>query len=42
MKTIEARIKAVTKEDIQKVANKYLKKGEQIQIVLMPEKKSDK
>ncbi len=40
--TIEARIKAVTKEDIQKVANKYLKKGEQIQIVLMPEKKSDK
>ncbi|MGI9034440.1 MAG: hypothetical protein ACR2GD_00220 [Pyrinomonadaceae bacterium] len=35
----EARIKAVSKEDIQKVADKYLKTGGQIQIVLMPETK---
>lgn len=38
----EARIKAVSKEDIQKVATKYLKKGEHIQIVLLPETKSGK
>lgn len=35
----EARIKAVSKEDIQKVTYKYLKTGGQIQIVLMPETK---
>ena len=39
---IETRLKAVSKEDIQKVAGKYLKKGEHIQIVLLPETKSGK
>ncbi len=35
-----ARIKAINREDLQKVANKYLKKDNQIQIVLMPEAKA--
>lgn len=39
---IEGRIKAVSKEDIQKIAVKFLKKGEHIQIVLLPEAKSGK
>lgn len=38
----EARIKAINKEDLQRVANKYLKKGSDIQIILMPENKTDK
>lgn len=39
---IEARIKAVSKEDLQRIANKYLKKGSHIQLVLMPEAKAEK
>lgn len=35
-----ARIRAINKEDLQKVANKFLKKDSQIQIVLMPEAKA--
>ena len=42
LEEIEARIKAVSKEDLQRIANKYLKKGEQIQLVLMPEAKAEK
>ncbi len=38
----EARIKAVTIKDLQEIANKYLKKDEAMQIILMPENKTDK
>ncbi|MDQ3633911.1 MAG: insulinase family protein [Acidobacteriota bacterium] len=38
----EARIKAIDKKDLQRVANKYLKKGSDIQIILMPATKMDK
>ncbi len=37
----EARIRAIDKKDLQKVANKYLKKDEAIQIILMPEEKAE-
>lgn len=36
-----ARIKAISKEDLQKVANKYLKKGSEIEIILLPETKAE-
>ena len=42
LEEIEARTKAVSKEDLQRIANKYLKKGGQIQLVLMPEAKTEK
>jgi zinc protease len=42
LEEIEARTKAVSKADLQRVANKYLKKGGQIQLVLMPEAKAEK
>lgn len=38
----EARIKAIDKKGLQEAANKYLKKGSEIQIVLLPETKTDK
>lgn len=39
---IETRVKAISKDDIQKIAEKYLKKGKHIQIVLLPEIKTGK